>query len=125
MLGKWLTAERLNRQMVRGEETGHVVQSGQPDPEPLTGGVRKNPANKGIATKSCSAVRPPPRVRLSNQRTLTLVRTSGGQVTNARTLQTQNPTSVRKGGNANALKYWAEAYPWSQDSHGLLAYGLH
>ena len=51
MLGRWLTAERLDRQMVRGGERGHVVVGAEFDPEPLTGGLERGrgaPRHTGI-----------------------------------------------------------------------------
>jgi hypothetical protein len=41
MLGNWFTAGRLDRQTVRGGESGEVVLGGQLDPEPLTGGLQR------------------------------------------------------------------------------------
>ena len=41
MLGKWLTAGRLNRQMVRGGESCEMVLGAEFDPESLTGGLER------------------------------------------------------------------------------------
>lgn len=41
MLGKWLTAGHLNRQMVRRGENGHVKRGAHFDPEPFTGGLAR------------------------------------------------------------------------------------
>ena len=41
MLGNWLTAGRLDRQTVRGGESGEVVLGARFNPEPLTGGLER------------------------------------------------------------------------------------
>ena len=63
MLGYWLTAGHLNRQMVRGEECGDVVLGAEFDPEPLTSGLE---IGRGHQDTRASA-KPQPVARMRGQ----------------------------------------------------------
>lgn len=58
MLGNWLTAGHLNRQMVRGGESGHVQLQDEFESEALTGGLRRmqcpQPARAGAKPEVCA-----------------------------------------------------------------------